>query len=355
VVRGLNAPWGAAALPDGRLLVSQRTLGNFVVVNLATARIDATIGAVFPVAGTGGQGGLLDVALDPAFLTNGRIYWTFTEAAPDGSNGVAVARARLVGNALQEATVIYRQAPKQWTSRHYGSRLAFRADGTLFVTMGDLGQDSPGGPTANFAQNTAGSIGKVVRLNPDGTPAAGNPNFGAGAAPGLWSMGHRNPQGAAIHPTTGELWSSEHGAQGGDEINIVRAGNNYGWPFVSYGCDYGITWTLGCRVGGATHAPRFAEPVSTWAPQSIAPGGMAFHAAGTHYPGWEGSLFVGAMSSSATAGQSLWRLQLSGNTVVGREYLLRSLNERMRHVLQTPDGWIYVLTDSGRILRLLQR
>jgi aldose sugar dehydrogenase len=342
-------------LPDGRLIVTQRTLGNFALVNLAAGRVDAVIGGVLPVAATGGQGGLLDVAVDPAFDTNQRIYWTFTERQPDDSVAVAVARARLVGTHLQDVTVIYRQNRGYATWRHHGSRLAFRADGTLFVTIGDNGQDDPDAPSARFAQNPALAIGKVIRITTDGAPAPGNPNFGAGAVPGLWSLGHRNPQGATIHPATGELWVSEHGPLGGDEINIARAGNNHGWPFVSYGCNYGQAWGEGCRVGGGRHAPSFAEPVTTWVPQSIATGGIAFNAVGTRYPGWEGSLFVGAMSGIPNGGQSLWRLTLNGSSVVGREYLLRSLNERMRHVLQTPDGWIYVVTDSGRILRLMQR
>jgi aldose sugar dehydrogenase len=294
------------------------------------------------------------VVLDPAFATNGRIYWTFTEDS-GGATGTAVARGRLVGNALQEVSVIYRQSPKQWTNRHYGSRLAFRSDGTLFVTMGELGQDNPDAPTMNFSQSVATTLGKVVRINTDGTPAAGNPSFGANGLAGLWSIGHRNPQGAAIHPVTGDLWVSEHGALGGDEINISRAGSNYGWPYRSYGCNYGPTWGDACRIGGGVHAPNYAEPQTTWVPQSIAPSGIAFHATGTRYPGWEGSLFVGAMAGIPNGGQALWRLQLDGNRVVGREYLLKSLNERVRDVVQTADGWLYVLTDSGRILRLEQR
>jgi glucose/arabinose dehydrogenase len=355
VVRGLTAPWGAAVLPDGRLLVTQRTLGSFALVNLVTGRIDATVGGVLPVSGTGGQGGMLDVALDPAFLTNGRIYWTFTEGQPDGSVAVAVARARLVGASLQDVTVIYRQNRSYMTWRHHGSRLAFRADGTLFITIGDNGQDNPDAPSDQFAQNTALNIGKVVRITTDGAPAPGNPNFGAGAVPGLWSMGHRNPQGAAVHPGTGELWVSEHGPLGGDEINIARAGGNHGWPFASYGCNYGQAWGESCRLGGGTHTPRFTEPVTTWVPNSIATGGIVFNAIGTRYPGWEGNLFVGAMSGIPNGGQSVWRLTLNGNSVVGREYMLKSLKERMRQVIQTPEGWIYLLTDSGRILRLQQR
>ncbi len=355
MVAGLTTPWGAAVLPDRQLLVTQRTLGNFVIVNLGTGQVDATIGTGLPVGGTAGQGGLLDVAIDPAFATNQRVYWTYTDEASDRSTAVAVARGRLVGTSLQDVTVLYRQTPRVWTSRQYGSRLLFRADGSLFVTIGDSGQDNPDAPTLDFAQNPASSIGKVIRITTEGLPAPGNPNFGASAVPGLWTIGHRNPQGAAIHPVTGELWISEHGPQGGDEINIARAGGNFGWPFASYGCNYGQIWSEACRVGGGIHAPTFVEPVTTWITQSIAPSGMAFNAIGNRYPGWEGNVFIGAMSGIPNGGQSLWRLTLNGNVVVGREYLLKPLNERVRHVFQMPDGWIHLLTDSGRILRLEQR
>ncbi len=354
VATGLNSPWGAAFLPDGRLLVTQRAPGTFVIVNLGTGRIEATIDPGLRSVDAG-QGGLLDVVLDPGFASNQRIYWTFTErSAVDDSNGTAVARGRLVGSSLQDVQVIYRQTPKVFRDVHYGSRLAFRSDGTLFVTLGERGQDNPDSPTSNFAQSTVNTLGKVVRINPDGSPAAGNPSFGAGAAAGLWSIGHRNPQGAAINPATGELWISEHGAQGGDEINIARAGANYGWPFVSYGCNYGGSGSA-CQIGGGVHAPRFTEPLTTWIPVSVAPSGIAFTPAGGRYPGWENSLFVGTLSGIPNGGQSLWRLSLAGDTVSAREYMLRSLNRRIRDVVASPDGWIYLLTDDGQVLRLEQR
>ncbi len=354
VVTGLNAPWGAAVLPDGRLLVTQRTAGSLAIVDLAAGRVAATVPTGLAVGGTSGQGGLMDVALDPAFAGNQRVYWTFTEVA-GGLSGTAVARGRLVGTALQEVQVIWRQRPKVAGDAHYGSRLAFRGDGTLFVTLGDRRQDDPDQPTRDAAQNAATTLGKVVRLNTDGNPAAGNPSLGSGSLPEIWSLGHRNPQGAAIHPVTGELWVSEHGALGGDEINIARAGGNYGWPFVSYGCNYGASGGASCRIGGGTHAPAYVEPVTSWVPQSIAPSGIAFDSIGTRYPGWAGSLFVGAMAGIPNGGQALWRLTLSGQTITAREVLLQSLGERIRDVVQTPDGWIYLLTDSGRILRLNPR
>jgi glucose/arabinose dehydrogenase len=250
--------------------------------------------------------------------------------------------------------VIFRQLPKVSGSGHYGSRLAFRTtDSTLFVTLGERQTDDPANPTTDNAQNLTKHLGKVVRINRDGSVPAGNPTFAgvSGALPEIWSYGHRNPQGAAIHPTTGELWLSEHGPQGGDEINISRAGKNYGWPLRSYGCPYGSPVNgndnSACRVGGGTHAPTYEEPWTYWVPYSIAPSGLAFYT-GTLLPEWQGSLFTGAL-----AGMALWRLVQSGNTVV-REELFKSLNERIRDVRQGPDGALYLLTDNsaGRIIRV---
>jgi glucose/arabinose dehydrogenase len=344
---GLQAPWGAALLPDGRLLVTQRLAGTFAIVDLAGGRIDATVSTGLAVAGTSGQGGLLDVVLDPSFASNQRIFWSFVEAGAGGV-GTAVARGRLVGTALQDVQVIWRQVPKRSTGQHFGSRLAFRSDGTLFVTTGDQGWDSPDSPGTGNAQSIATTTGKVVRITVDGAPAPGNPVLGTGGLREIWSLGHRNVQSAAIHPTTGELWVGEHGAQGGDEINVARAAGNHGWPFVGYGCDYGDPVGTACAIGGGVHAPRYVEPLTSWGPTSIAPAGMTFDAVGTRYPGWSGHLFVGAL-----AGQGVWRLTVSGNAITGRELMLRSAGERFRDAVQAPDGWIYLLTDSGRVLRLL--
>lgn len=335
----LDNPWGMAPLPDGSWLVTQRR-GSLV-------RVAANLGSSQPVSGapvvdSNGQGGLLDVALDPDFATTAHIYLSYAEpgsGAEAGRAGTAVARARLVGNALQDLTVIFRQAPKVNGGGHYGSRLAFARDKTLFITLGERQLGSP-------AQDVAQTLGKVVRVNRDGSLPADNPAFGAGARPGLWSIGHRNPQGAALHPTTGDLWVAEHGSQGGDEINISRAGANYGWPLVSYGCNYGDPVGTACAIGGGTHAPRFVEPLTTWVPTSIAPAGMAFYA-GAMFPEWQGNLFVGAL-----AGQALWRLTLSGDTVTAREALFASQNERIRDVDVAPDGALLLLTDSGKLLRV---
>lgn len=335
----LNAPWGMARLPDGSWLVTQRT-GGVVRVAADYASSQAVSGA--PAVDSSGQGGLLDIALDPDFATSPWVYLSYSEPGTGteaGKAGTAVARAQLAGNALQGLTVIFRQAPKVGGNEHYGSRLAFARDKTLFVTLGERMLGSP-------AQDVTQTLGKVVRINRDGGIPAGNPSFGAGARPGLWSIGHRNPQGAAIHPDTGELWISEHGPQGGDEIDISRAGANYGWPLVSYGCNYGDPVGDACRIGGGTHAPRFVEPLTYWVPTSIAPSGMAFYS-GAMFPEWQGNLFVGAL-----AGQALWRLTLSGDSVVAREALFANLGERIRHVQPAPDGALLLLTDSGKLLRV---
>ena len=342
----LASPWGLAFLPDGRMLVTQRA-GSMVIVSADGASVVATVSGV-PAVNSGGQGGLLDVQLDPDFATDPWVYFTFSEDGTGGA-GTALARGRLVGNALQNVSVLWRQAPKVSGGNHYGSRIAFRPDGTLYVTAGDRGQDDPSAPGTQWAQNVARTQGKVVRLNRDGSIPPDNPSFGVGALPGLWSRGHRNPQGGAVRPGTSDLWLTEHGPQGGDEVNRVLPGRNYGWPLVSYGCPYGSPVGDACRVGGGTHAPTYEEPKSIWVPTSIAPGGIAFYS-GTGFPEWQGNLFV-----TALAGQTLWRLVIdAGDNVTLREEVAvaKALNRRIRHVRQGPDGWLYLLTDDGRIARL---
>ena len=253
-----------------------------------------------------------------------------------------------MGNDLLDVAVIWRQLPKTSSASHYGSRIVFRPDKTLYLTVGERAADDPSAPTLANAQNPANALGKVLRLNRNGSiPTTGNPSFGAGALPGLWSLGHRNPQGAALRPGSSELWLTEHGPQGGDELNRVRAGANYGWPLRSYGCPYGASGA--CQVGGGTHAPGFEEPASYWVPTSTAPAGMAFYD-GDKFPEWRGQVFVGAL-----AGRTLWRLQLdAAGSVVLREEVaaLKAAGYRIRDVRQGPDGWIYLLSDEGRILRL---
>jgi glucose/arabinose dehydrogenase len=349
VTSGLANPWGMAFLADGRLLITGR-LGQLWLLS-ADGQTRQNIGGLPAVTATSGQGGLLDVALDPDFASNRRIYLSFSEADAGNPslNGAAVARAELdtATNGLVGLTVIYRQLPKVASSGHFGSRLVFDNSGHLFVTLGDRQNSDQRG----YAQDLSRGNGKVARITTAGAPAPGNP-FGGGSA-AYWSYGHRNPQGAALHPATGELWTSEHGPQGGDEINRTLAGRNYGWPVISWGQEYGTTTPVGL---GAFNA-GMEQPASVWETRdgtpwvsgqksSTAPAGMAFFT-GTGPAHWQGSLFVGAL-----AGQALWRLQLDGHTVVGRERLLASLGERIRDVAQGPDGRLYLITDTGRLLRV---
>jgi aldose sugar dehydrogenase len=344
----LSSPWGLAFLPDGRMLVTQRG-GSMVIVRADGSAVEATLSGV-PAVNSSGQGGLLDVALDPDFATAPWVYFSFSEDGAGGA-GTALARARLVGNALQNLAVIWRQTPKVASDIHYGSRIAFRADKTLFITVGERGQDDPAAPTSANAQNVAKSLGKVMRLNRDGSLPIDNPVFALpGALPGLWSIGHRNPQGAAIRPGSDELWITEHGPRGGDELNLVLAGRNYGWPLVSYGCPYTFAQSdPACRPGGGIHAPNFEEPKSTWLPISTAPSGLAFYS-GDKFPEWSGNLFAGAL-----AGTTLWRHVLDANGAVTQRdevAFVKALGLRVRAVKQGPDGWLYLLSDEGKLVRL---
>jgi glucose/arabinose dehydrogenase len=321
------------------MLVTQKG-GTMVVLPADGASVQATVSGL-PAVVSDGQGGLMDVALDPDFATDPFVYWNYSEpgtGAEAGLSGTAVARGRLVGSALQDVAVIYRQVPKVSGSGHFGSRLAFRGDGTLFVTLGERQKGSP-------AQDLATTLGKVIRIRRDGTIPSDNPGL-AGARPEIWSSGHRNPQGAAIRPGTDDLWVTEHGPQGGDELNRIVPGGNHGWPVVSYGCNYGDPVGDSCRIGGGTHAPRFVEPVGFWGPTSIAPAGLVFYT-GTRFPAWQGNAFLGAL-----AGKALWRVELRGDVEVARERLLGDLGERIRDVRQGPDGFLYLLTDSGKLLQL---
>ena len=344
----LARPWGLAFLPDGRLLVSQKD-GSMVIVRADGAAVDATLSGL-PAVNAAGQGGLLDVALDPDFATDPWVYFTYSENGSGGA-GTALARGRLAGNALQGVAVIWRQTPKVNSGIHYGSRIVFRRDKTLYLTVGDRGQDEPASPTAQHAQNVAKTLGKVLRLNRDGSIPADNPVFtGAGALPGLWSIGHRNPQGAALRPGGDELWLTDHGPRGGDELNRVLAGGNYGWPLVSYGCPYSFAQSdPACRPGGGTHAPAYAEPKATWQPVSTAPSGLAFYS-GDKFPEWRGNAFTGALQ-----GRTLWRFALDRDgEVTQREEVaaVKALGKRIRAVQQGPDGWLYLLSDDGKLVRV---
>jgi glucose/arabinose dehydrogenase len=337
----LSSPWSLAFLPDGRMLVTEKA-GHLKRLSADGRTIEAEITGV-PRVASAGQGGLLDVVLDPDFAHNSHVYLSFSEpgtGSEAGLAGTAVARARLSGNALQDLQVVYRQVPKVSGSGHFGSRMVFGPDGTLFISLGERQKGSP-------AQDLATSLGKIVRIRPDGSIPPDNPSLGAGARAEIWSYGHRNPQGIAIHPDTGELWNSEHGPQGGDELNAVQRGGNHGWPLVSYGCEYGAPVGNGCRIGGGTHAPDYVEPVAYWVPVSTAPGSLMFYT-GSGFPQWRGNAFIGAL-----AGQTLWRVVLNGHAEVSRDEPLKGmLNERVRCVRQGPDGWIYLLTDAGQLLRV---
>jgi aldose sugar dehydrogenase len=345
----IENPWGLAFLPDGRMLVTEKA-GRLRIVSSATAAgPHATVSGV-PTVLNAGQGGLLDVAVQ-GVGGDTWVYLSCAEAgtgAQAGSNGTAVARGRLVGSALLDVQVIFRQTPKVATSvstNHYGSRLVLTPDGFLFITLGEraAGSESP------KAQDLSTHHGKVVRIRTDGSVPNDNPFVTTpNARPEIWSLGHRNPQGAALHPTTGELWINEHGPQGGDELNRVQRGRNYGWPLISYGCNYGAPVGHCTTIGGATSAAGLEQPVSYWVPTSIAPSGLCWYT-GSAMPEWQGHLFLGAL-----AGQALWRLELNGTTVVRREELFKSLGERIRDVRQGPDGALYLLTDNtnGRVLRV---
>lgn len=337
VASGLQNPWALAFLPDGRMLVTEKA-GRIRIVT-ADGKLGEPLQGV-PKVEARGQGGLLDLALDPKFAENALVYWSFSEADPEGGSGnsTAVARGRLDGNDLRDVRVIFRQAPKFASSAHFGSRLVFARDGRLFVTLGDRFS------RRDDAQTLDNHHGKIVRIESDGRVPADNPFVGrAGARPEVWSFGHRNVQGAALHPATGELWADEHGPQGGDEMNVVERGKNYGWPVITYGANYGTS----TKIGEGTAKAGMEQPLTYWVP-SIATSGLAFLTS-ERYPGWKGSAFIGGLRS-----QMLVRLELDGRKVVREERLLQDLGERIRDVRQGPDGWLYVLTDSsnGRILRL---
>ena len=346
VAQGLEAPWGLAFLPGGKMLVTEKP-GRLRVV-AADGTLSAPV-AGLPTIATRGQGGLLDVALDPAFATNQLVYWSFSEALEDGTNHTAVARGKFVDGAeprMENAQVIYKQAPSMRSNGHFGSRLAFGRDGTLFVTQGDR-QIEAG---RLLVQQMDKLQGKIVRINPDGSIPKDNPFVGtAGARPEIWSLGHRNVQAAAINPATGELWEVEHGTRGGDELNIVRKGKNYGWPVTAYGIEYqGKPIT-----GGITAQDGMEQPAYYWDPV-IAPSGMMFYT-GNLFPAWRGSLFIGGLATT-----NLVRLDIKGDRVVSEERLLKDLQpkpERIRDVRQGPEGAIYVLTDNpqGRILKLVPK
>jgi glucose/arabinose dehydrogenase len=339
VASGLQHPWGLAFLPDGRALVTERP-GRLRLVS-PEGELSGPLAGV-PKVDARGQGGLLDVALDPNFAENRLVYLSFAEPGPDGSNSTAVARGALSADAsaLENVEVIFSQQPKLPSTKHFGSRLVFDGEGHLFITLGERSEEQFRGQ----AQDLNSHLGKIVRINPDGSVPEDNPFVGhEGALPEIWSYGHRNIQAAAINPDTGALWEIEHGPRGGDELNIPEPGANYGWPEVSFGVNYS-----GTPVGtGKSDAPNFEDPIYQWTPV-IAPSGMTFYT-GDAFPEWQGDLFVGGLASTA-----LVRLELNGNSVEHEERILDDAGRRIRDVVEGPEGALYLLTDedNGELLRI---
>ncbi|OQX29182.1 MAG: hypothetical protein B0D92_05075 [Spirochaeta sp. LUC14_002_19_P3] len=330
---GLSRPWGLAFLPDGGMLLTERTGSLLLIKNDKRYRVSG-----LPKAAVIGQGGLLDVALAPDYSSSSLIYLTFAEEE-NSLYGTAAARGQLTGTdssrpKLQNVEIIYRVSPKSAGGLHFGSRLAFDRQGLLYISLGERG-------TMQRAQNPLDPGGSIVRINPNGSIPPDNPfapgSSGAGkGAPEVWSYGTRNSQGMAMHPNTGEIWFHEHGPKGGDEVNIARKGANFGWPRTTYGINYN-----GTIISRQTTAPGITPPIIYWVP-SIAPSGLAFYT-GSRFKNWQGNAFVGAL-----AGQHLRRLVLQGNTVRHQEVLLKDKIGRIRDVRTGPDGYIYLLTDANK-------
>jgi aldose sugar dehydrogenase len=343
VVEGLVNPWSVAFLPKGKMLVTERP-GRLRVVSAAGALSEPVAG--LPPVHARGQGGLLEVTPDPAFAKNNTIYWCYAEPREGGVNNTAVARGTLVDEAaprVENVKVIYQQVPSLNSNLHFGCRLVFARDGTLLVAQGDRSITEG----RMQAQNMDSLIGKVVRINTDGSIPKDNPFVGKeGARPEIWSIGHRNIQAAALHPTTGDLWAIEHGTRGGDELNVVKKGKDYGWPTIAYGIEY----RGGTITGGIQQKEGMEQPIYYWDPV-IGPSGMAFYTANL-FPAWKGNLFVGGHATN-----DLVRLELQGDRVVGEERLLKDNKERIRDVRVGPDGAIYVLTDSAnaRLFKLVPK
>ena len=347
VAEGLQNPWGMAFLPGGKILITERP-GRLRVLS-TDGKLSAPVSGLPPVAARG-QGGLLDVALDPAFAKNNLIYWSFSEPRENNENNTAVARGKFVDDPaaprVDEVQVIYHQTPSMASPLHFGSRLVFGRDGTLFVTQGDRSII----PGRMQAQKMDSGIGKLVRINADGSIPTDNPFVGReGVRPEIWSFGHRNIQSAALNPATGELWEVEHGTRGGDEINIARKGKDYGWPTIAYGIEY----QGGTITGGIQQQAGMEQPIYYWDP-IIGPSGMTFYT-GNLFPQWKGNLFVGGHGT-----RDLVRLTIDGEKITGEERLLKDLQpkpEAIRDVRTGPEGALYLLTDgaAGRLLKLVPR
>ena len=334
LLAGLENPWSIAFLPDGRMLVTERA-GRLRLVT-QDFKLDPKPIDGLPEVIANGQGGLFDVVLHPQHAQNGWIYWAYN-APGTGGWGTALARGKLQGQRMTEVQVLFSMQPKTRSAHHFGGRIVFDAAGMVYLTLGDRGDK-------DRAQKLNDHAGSVIRLHDDGRVPNDNPFVErAGALPEKWTLGHRNMQGAAINPQTGELWTHEHGPQGGDEVNVIRPGLNYGWPVVTYGVNYG----LGTKIGEGQSKPGMVQPLQVWVP-SIAPSGMAF-VSGSQFSQWRGSMLVGALR-----GQMLVRLTLEGDKVLSEERLFQGRPGRIRDVRMGPDGLVYLLTDDpqGALLRL---
>jgi aldose sugar dehydrogenase len=333
IAKGLVNPWGLALLPDGRYLVTERPGRMRIVAK------DGTLSE--PLAGVPevlarGQGGLLDITLSPKFSEDKLVYFSFAEPG-EGGAGTAVARGKLTDKALENVQVIWRQTPKVNSPNHWGSRIVFRPDGSLFVTLGDRFNQRP------LVQDVSTTIGKIVRINADGSVPKDNPFVGKADAKGeIWSVGHRSTQAAVLDPTTNQLWTVEHGARGGDELNNPQPGKNYGWPVITYGIDYN-----GSKIGEGTEKEGLEQPAYYWDPV-IAPSGAVFYT-GNAFPDWKGDLFVGSMQPGG-----LVRLKLENGKVTKETRYIGSPKQRVRDIAQGSDGLLYIITDSpnGELIRL---
>ncbi|MBT1684948.1 PQQ-dependent sugar dehydrogenase [Dawidia soli] len=336
ITSDLDAPWGVTSLPDGRLLITEK--GGTMRIVTATGTVSSAITGI-PDVNSAGQGGLLGLCLDPQFASNRMVYWAFSENV-SGGTVTSVAKGRLADDEtkIENATVIYRVTPAYPSDLHYGGRVIFDGSGNLFLSTGERSVL----PTRPLAQSVESSLGKIVRITTDGQPASGNPTFsGDGALPELYSIGHRNPQGIARHPETGDLWELEHGPRGGDEVNRIRAGVNYGWPTITYGIEYS-----GATIGdGIQQKEGMEQPVYYWDPV-ISPSGITFYK-GDRVPEWKNNLFISSLSAKHIA-----RLVMEDNRVVGEERLLASENQRFRDITQGTDNALYAVTDEGRLYRI---
>ena len=328
LVQGLENPWSIAWLPDGRMLVTERP-GRLRIVS-KDFRLDANAIEGLPKIVVIGQGGLFDVVPHPSYAQNGWIYISYNGPG-EGGHGTELMRAKLDGHRLVDPQVLFRLQPKTGTGQHFGGRIVFDGKGHVFLTLGDRGSMAR-------AQRLDDHAGSVIRLNEDGSVPKDNPFVNRkDAKPEKYTYGDRNMQGAALHPKTGELWTHEHGPQGGDEVNIMRAGRNYGWPIITYGANYGT----GTKIGEGNRKAGIEDPIHYWVP-SIAPSGMAFYE-GDRFPGWRGNVLVGALKD-----EMLVRLELDGDKVVKEERMMRGAIGRIRDVRVGPDGYVYLLTDERR-------